>query len=452
MLDQPHETHVELRSRRRMLCSRRFPIWRTSFAALTVACIGIAAYPYIPRYYVAYAAVVVRPAAQSGSETKFTPTTREALDDNAIQTKMDVIRTQPLQRRVAERFSLVDDPEMNSRLATDPVHVWLNRYRQPPTNLQGEVLAKLDKMLMVRREKHTYMLQVGYESKDPDKSARLTNALVEAFVADSVARKDELNARILTSLKARIALLQKVYDLSEKIEHDFMVSSGLIHRSEIDSLARQSTTLSDALAAAHAKTVSANDRAALLTNAQRTNSLDSVTEILASPLLEHLRERLVGLSTGSGFGNSVVPTGANDTVVRSLREAIAVEMQRIVRAAQGEAQTASATEAALRGEITRIDARLTQLQEASRTLDLLDRRTTSSRNALTDAMNQYDQEAGKQFQPDMEVVAQAVPPIRATFPNPLLYAGGLFMLAILAGMLPALPWLFRVRADASYAR
>jgi uncharacterized protein involved in exopolysaccharide biosynthesis len=221
------------------------------------------------------------------------------------------------------------------------------------------------------------------------------------------------------------------FQAAESTEHAFLISSGLIHRGAQDSLHRQLDVLSSEAAQAHARTTAAESRLHTLTEMQANGTLDSAPEVLASPLIEHLRERLIGLSTGTGSPNTM-PMGATGAVLSDLRAALAKETQHVIDTARANLTEATRDEDALRHEIERIDQLDIKFQEAGRTADALHRTTAADQNVLSAAAVDDAMENGRGdvLQSDAIVVSTASPPTQAVNILPA-YLGGTLALMIL---------------------
>ena len=171
---------------------------------------------------------------------------------------------------------------------------------------------------------------------------------------------------------------------------------------------RQLATLSTSYAEARRRSVEATSRADMLLASQRSGGIDSTADALASPLLQHLRQRLVELSTGSGSG--VGPTaGASQTVLSFLHQAVDAETQHLVKAAQNEALVAQENEAGIRADLSRLDVKLVLWQANERHRIDLHRAVTVSLDDLHEANQRYERQAGRGdvLQSDMEIVSWA---------------------------------------------
>jgi uncharacterized protein involved in exopolysaccharide biosynthesis len=455
MLDQPFDRLAAPARDKRILTSRRrHPFGVPSRLLLlsgTVLFVSAAIYPILPRTYTATADILLRPTNQEGATT-WDQSVRDALDDNAIQTKIDILRSEPLQLNVIAKHKLTDDPEYNSALHPSRIRQevetipWLAPWLPAKQSDKLQVEMTLVKNLIVKRERKSYLIQIGYESHDPEKAAALTDSLVGAFLSDQIGRKRESHEALLAALGERVTSLESRYHAEEAAEHDFIMSSGLAHVSDRDSMEQQLLSLSIAVAEAHRRTVDTATRADMLAQ-QRGGGLESTSDALTSPLLQRLRERYVELSTGAaGQG---VPVGASQAITSVLRQTIDAETQHLVKAAQNDASVARLAEASLRIEIARIDAKMIEWQQNERNRVDLRRVVLTTLDALNGANQRYMQEAGRGdvLQPDVEIVSRAQTPERPSFPSPLLYGAGTLSLIILLDGLLLLPTMMRQAAE-----
>jgi polysaccharide biosynthesis transport protein len=442
--DRPSESrHLRARQGRRASI-----VWQLVTVSTIALLASAALYPLLPRTYTASASVLLRPTNQEGATT-WDQSVRDALDDNAIQTKIDIFRSEGLQLSVIQAHNLLADPEFNRSLHPSWLrrqaaqYPWLEQFLPGKRSDSLQVEYRLGRNLVVKRERKSYLIQVGYESDDPDKAAALTNTLVNGFLADQINRKLVSHQALLMALAERIRGLQTGYHTDEQVEHDFVVSSGLSHRGENESIRKQLETLSTAVAEAMRHTAEATTRADMLVASQRTGGLESTKEALSSLLLQQLRQRFVELSAGAA--GSGVPVGATGGVVSFLRQGIEAEAQHLVKAAQNDASVAQQTEAILRGEVGRLDARLVEVEENERKRADLHRAVQTDLDAINAANQRYMQEAGRGdvLQPDVEIVSLASPPDRPSFPIPLFYgAGTMAIVTLLCGII-LLPTMMR---------
>lgn len=412
------------------------------FAGTAIALTSIAVYPNLPRSYQATSLVLLQPTDRDGQPTD-DASSRNALDENAIQTYRDILASRTMLRPLVQRFR--DDPEFNP--AMRPTPAWLAHLQQwfpellhgpfaPPYLSDVVIENNLRKHLVIQRDRKSYALKIGFASANPAKAALMANELASSFISSQVERKQRVQAELTGRLDRQVTSLEKRAHESEARVNGYRVTSGLIHRGERLAAEHQLQALSTQLAKATADAEIAEARAQSLTEMQRSGELDSAPEVMASPVIQAVKEKLMALNS------SVAPTGLGLTVMRDLKTAIGGEAKRIVRAAQIQATLARRHADELRADITRIDGRLMYWQEADRQLRDLQRVAEADDAALKQAMAQSRTQAARMvmLRPDAEVIAPAAVPSRPSFPNlPLYGLGTLMMVILVCGMILALP-------------
>ena len=126
--------------------------------ALVVGGISVATYPVLPRKYSATAEVLLHPTNQEGG-TSWDQSICDVFDDSAIQTKIDILRSDALQANVVEEHNLLADPEFNRALKPSWLRrmvnsqPWLTPWIPPQRGDLAQVRAKLASHLIVKRGK-----------------------------------------------------------------------------------------------------------------------------------------------------------------------------------------------------------------------------------------------------------------------------------------------------------
>lgn len=419
---------------------------------LVIVTVSIAAYPFLPRLYAGAADIVVRASTVEGV-TSWEQTVQAQIDDNAIQTKIDILKSPYLQQVVAAEHKLLDDPEFNTALRQSWLKrltaqfPWLTLWFPGVRDPESIVLTNLVSKLSVSREGKSYFIRVGYRSQDPSKAASLTNSLIQHFIGEQLLRKRREHEEMLNALNERATSLEARYYTDEHGEHEFAEATGLLHAGERQSATEQLRALSVSLAEAHRRSVETSGRAAMLA-ANRGTAIDGTTESLTSPLLQRLRERYVEAASGAGSG-STLPMGLNNTQTTRLRQGIEAEAQRLVLAAQNDAMVAAKAEADLRAEVTRLDVKLTRWEEDERIRKDKHRAVDLDLKLLDDAHQRFSQESarGDTLISGIDSVSMSRVADRPAFPNPLLYIAGTVSLIVAMNGLLLLPRLRTRHAD-----
>ena len=402
------------------LTSSRFHALRFVAGFSVVVIASASAWPYLPRRYEATTTITLHPTdlESSSNSVQFM---RHPLDENAVQSEIDQIASPKLAAVVIAQHSLAADPEFAGRSK-----LWFLLGAVQGAVTEADLRQRLLKHLSVSKDRHSYTVKFGFMSSDPVKSAALTDTLLKAYLADQLARKREKIDAVTAWLRERVDLLRAKSDASQRAVKDFLTESGLIDTGARSSLEQQLSTLSSEEALAKSRTFEAQARAEALSDLQKAGKLDAAPEVLASPVIQKLKEAV----TGARSSVALV-----DTPQRAFDQQVAVEAERILRAAKTEAAVAMAREVALQHSIKTIRDEIMRRQYSELRLDVLRRDAASDRTALDDALVRLAGQTARAdaVTPDVDVIDPPEAPIYPAFPNPVLAFLGSLLAACLTG-------------------
>jgi polysaccharide biosynthesis transport protein len=123
------------------------------------------------------------------------------LDPAALESEILLIQSAALLEQVAKTHELVKDPEFNLLIDESGfAHFWKLLQINEPTpaeNEQDGVLLQLRRKLSVDRIGKSYVLKVSITTSQAAISARLANAIAEAFIMDRISVWSGSNSRAL---------------------------------------------------------------------------------------------------------------------------------------------------------------------------------------------------------------------------------------------------------------
>ena len=121
------------------------------------------------------------------------------IDNAQVESQVEVLRSERVANDVVTALGLESDPDFrSSRASTD-----YERHRI--------ALARFRDGLSTRRVGQSYVIEVSYRSTDPDKAARITNAITAAYI------RDQLSAKTDVAQQASQWMQQRVTELSAKL-------------------------------------------------------------------------------------------------------------------------------------------------------------------------------------------------------------------------------------------
>ena len=121
------------------------------------------------------------------------------IDNAQVESQVEVLRSERVANDVVSALDLERDPDFRSSSASTDYE----RHRI--------ALARFRDGLSTRRVGQSYVIEVSYRSTDPDKAARITNAITAAYI------RDQLSAKTDVAQQASQWMQQRVTELSAKL-------------------------------------------------------------------------------------------------------------------------------------------------------------------------------------------------------------------------------------------
>ncbi|MBI3696443.1 MAG: polysaccharide biosynthesis tyrosine autokinase [Acidobacteria bacterium] len=222
--------------------------------------------------------------------------------DSYLQTQVKVLRSQSLLERVVGKLKLDEWPEFAAR--RDRLSAWRRALGVPeaaPLPPKERALAAAERNLLVRASPLTRLVEVLYDSPDPQLAAQFVDTLVQEFIDQN------LEARWSTTQRTGEWLTRQLDDLKIKLEKSedemqtYARNSGLMFTAETDSVAEQKLQqLQEELSKAQANRVTKQSQYEIA----KSSPAESLPEVLDNgPLrdyqvkLSDLRRELAELSS-----------------------------------------------------------------------------------------------------------------------------------------------------------
>ncbi|MGD0333881.1 MAG: exopolysaccharide transport family protein [Xanthobacteraceae bacterium] len=300
----------------------------------------------------------------------------------------------------------------------------------------------LKRKLQVKRAERTYVVDVSVTSQDPDKAARIANAVAQAYLAEQTAVRSDAARQISQSLSARLnELKDRVREAEDRVEtykarNNILGASGqLVNEQQLSELNNQ-------LGAAHARTAAAKARVDQVERLQLSrDETGAFPEAVQSQTVTALRSQYAEVMrreaeqmTSLGQRHPAVIEIQAEAV--RLRKMIEDEVHRLALAARSEYESARANEAALAANLETQKHNAVTTNGAMVTLRELERDVQASR-AVYESFLVRARETGEQERLDtknIRVISRAEPPQRRSFPpSNLLLAVGALLLGVGAG-------------------
>ncbi|QCI93133.1 MULTISPECIES: AAA family ATPase [unclassified Novosphingobium] len=397
--------------------------------AITVA--GVAGISLITPRYTAAALIRIDPSRNPLNNKQ----PQEALSPESIETEVAVLSSTELAQRVVKALKLENDPEL------------LESVRKAG-NVSGDRDAALASALLdrlsVSRDKLTYLISVGYTSEDPQKAARVANAVAEGYLDLKVNTSTGTAARQADWFREQLDKLAAEMRAADEQVAQYRAQAGLAQGSGSNAgtiVDQQVGPLSSQLAMAESDAAAA--RAALSTaerQIQRGN-LDSVEQVRNSPVINDLRRQRAEILRNQGEVEARYgPRHPESIRVRdqlaSIDQQIRDEAERAVASLRANTTAVEARAGSLRSTMGRVAGEQASNTRAAVIADSLERDAAAKRAAY-DRMSQMWLESTQASQNQISqavIVNRADVPTKPTFPKRLLMSVLSLVVGLAAGI------------------
>ncbi|WP_226951268.1 GumC family protein [Rhizobium terrae] len=324
---------------------------------VTVLCV-IAAFVYAatatPRYTV-YTDIIIDPQNLNVvNDDVFASNPQRDSQLLQVESTLRVLTSRNVLKQVIADMNLTEDPEFTRPSPLEPLFRMISGKR-PPQDKELAVLMELGDRVGASREERSFVVTLGVWTGDPEKSVKLSEAIVRAFEMELFTSSAESAGRIAATLNGRLDELRKaVTDAEEKVEQ--FKRDNNIQASNTGELAssRISSALDTQVLDAQQRLIQAEARYNQMRSAVADRRAVTAT-IFDSPGMQTLRTSYNTLQ--QQIGSLTLTYGARHPRLISmqsekaaLEKAIGDEANRILETAKTDADQARAALAQLRGK------------------------------------------------------------------------------------------------------
>ena len=419
--------------------------------ALGVFALTLLVLALLPSHYASSALVMLDP--RKNTVTDLSAVLSDLPTDSAsVQNQIQVLSSRDLAAQVVDKLDLMQDPEFNALptlVALNPVH-WLFPSDETEADVEvrqfNNTVDNFLKKLSVEAVGLSTTISVTFTSRDPAKSARIANALVDAYV------EQQLGAKFDATHKTTEWLLQRIRLLSQQVQVDEAAVQRYKAENHLNDMADGAPLIDQQMGGIDTQLVQARaDLAAKLASYDRIKSLmqtghvADVSQIVSSPLIISLREQQATaiqneaeLETRYGARNPKLIAAQSQK--RDLDAKIAQEVDRLAGSVANDVAVARAQVTSLEGSLRQTESESTDQNLARVKLKALEANAVSTRSMyeafVTRLREAQDQDSIQA--PDVHVISHAPVPSVPSSPPKLLIAAASIPISLLLGLLAGL--------------
>ena len=377
------------------------------------------------------------------------------LDAAWVESQIGVLTSRSVAAYVVQQLKLADD---NDFLLPDSGRIGklLARFGWDsplPETEEGRVEAairELSQGLSIRRIGLSYLIRVDFRSHQPERAAKIANAMIDGYIFDQLNAKYQANRRAGDWLQERLQTLREQAAVAEsgvvefKAKNNIVAADGkLINETELSDISAQ-------LAGARAKTSELQARLNRIdavhqsyhdqTGTEPAPTIsDVITNNVIAPLMaKYLEATAKERDLAAKYGALGPPSGTPDHVaainlriqIQNLRGQIYDEIGQIREAYRSDLQIAQKRVSELEANLNALISQSSDTNKAQVTLFSLEASAKSYRELYDDFLQRYTESVQQQTFPIGDARAISAASVSQTYPWPL----STWVLSILAGI------------------
>lgn len=364
------------------------------------------------------------------------------VDSSLIDSQVEILKSENVAQAVIKDLHLLDDPEFTgpSGGLVGAIFGFVGRFLpgadtpRSQYELSRQVVSRFAKSLTIKRLGLSYVMEIDFKSNDPQRAAKIANAIADAYVVDSLEAKYQSSRRAATWLQDRLKELRAQASNAERAVVNYKADNNIVDTGGRLLNEQQLADLNSALTAAQATRSEAEARvervdAILQTVDAKGISAETatVTDTLHNDVITRLRQQYLDLAEReSDWETRYGPTHLAVVNLRNqmleIRRSIGDELKRIAESYRSDLDIARSHEESIKQDLANLVTQSNQTSQAQVTLHELDANAQSYR-ALTDNFLQlYMVSVQQQSFPVTEsrLITEASPPLAPSSPKLLL--------------------------------
>lgn len=393
--------------------------------------IGVIGYLMAPLSYVSESVLVLdmRRVQALPNESAITPLPQ---DSPVLRSELDIISSRMMARKVidilqADNVNVPTAFRSGTVLSTPPENAKQVREARD-VDAAARERQRIDLLLSrlrVNNDGRSYTIFISYRAPDPVYAARVANAFVTAYLDHQIDVQQSAARRVSEWLGEKLVSLRSDLEGAERAAEDFRQKSRLAgDPGQISFQAQRVAALNTEIVAATGAVSLAEARLRTAESLKTNNEAPALTEVLASPAIQSLRNeqarverQLDELRSNGALKSAEIPvlTAERD----ALKQQVTAQVDEIIKSLSNEIKIARQRRSGLEDALTAAEADLAQANQAQVQAVQLDREANASRTVYESYLTRYKQliEQDGIAVPEAQMISAAEPATAKASPN-----------------------------------
>lgn len=354
---------------------------------------------------------------------------RAMLDEQGIGSQVQLLTSRDIARRVVASLQLTEDGEFGG--GGGLVRSLLGMVglgRDGSASTEEKVLEKFYEHLNVFQVEKTRVIQVEFSSSNPEKAAKVATAVVEQYLEAAAEAKGRNSAEATKFLSSEIEQLRRrVAEAEARVEQYRTGADLFVGQNNVKISEQQIGEINTQLTAAKAQRSETEARVRQLKRLIETGAgLDTASEVVASPMVQRLRERQIALKARAAeLSTTYLPNHpqvqAINAQIADVENQVRSEAGKVLAGYESDLKVAEGRVKQLTAQFNEFKSQAAKAGEEDIQLRALEREAKVQRDQLEEFLARYRENVSKQVagaQPaDARLISAATVPVKPAFPK-----------------------------------
>lgn len=369
-----------------------------------------------------------------------------AIDSATVETQVEILKSENISLAVIRDLHLIQDPEFTGNggglfgaVLGSVNALFSSTYAGSEFELMRKALERFEKSRTIKRLGLTYVMEISFTSRDPQKAARIANAIADSYIVDQLEAKYQATRRASVWLQDRIRELRTQASVAQKAVVDFKTAHNIVDSGGRLMNEQQLAEVNSQLVLAHASTAEAKARLDRMNDIVKQDIPDAnVTDALKNDTIVKLRGQYVDLASkesiwSAKYGRDHLAAVNLRTQLTEIKKNIQGELRRIQESYKSDYDIAQTREEAIKSSLASVVSESQLTNQAQIQLRELESSAQSYQAMYDNFLQRYMESVQQQSFPITEarVISMATAPLIKSAPRSLIVLGA----ALLVGML-----------------
>jgi succinoglycan biosynthesis transport protein ExoP len=401
---------------------KRIALWSLMMTVITTLVVSLV----LPKQYVATTSLVVNQRnVDPVTAGQYMPVSVQLLS-GYLATQFDVIASHNVARKVVEKLKLSETPKMQKDFAKT----------ESNGDIRDWVADSLLKKLEIKPTRESSVIELDFTSTDPQLAAKIVNAFADAYIQTSIELRAQPAKLRADWFDSQLALLRMRLERAQSVLSTYQQQEGIVEGvdrqdigfTQLDIEKARMSDLSKQLVESETRTNELQSRKDLLAaTLKQGGSVESLQEVLSSPLIQSLRSELARSTAhfaevSQKFKKGNPQYNQAEAQMASLRQEVKSAIKMILNSIDSGVTSSKQRDDILAKALAKQKAKVMGLKSKHDQIAVLKRNVENRQMAYDDVMKLSGQTRmeSEMSQTDISILNPAVPPQKPAKPNVLL--------------------------------